>query len=42
MLVEEFKRSMPGDIQNYLNQREMTTLQDAATNADDYALSQSE
>ena len=38
MLVEELKRSMPGDIRNYLNEREVTTLQDAATKADDYAL----
>ena len=38
VLVEEFKRSIPSDIRTYLNEKEVTTLHDAAVVADDYAL----
>ena len=38
VLVEEFKRSIPSDIHTYLNEKEVTTLHDAAVVADDYAL----
>ena len=35
VLVEEFKRSIPSDIHTYLNEKEVTTLHDAAVVADD-------
>ena len=38
MLIEEFKRCVPDDIKTYLDEKTVSTLAEAATMADDYAL----
>ena len=38
VLIEEFKRCVHADIKTHLDERDVNTLQDAATSADDYAL----
>ena len=38
LLVEEFKRHIHKDIQTHLNEAKINTLHEAATSADDYAL----